>query len=171
MTTLRKLAAVFLLGSFCAVSGCVERKITIGSSPEGALVTLNDEEIGRTPITVPFLWYGDYNVILRLEKNVGTAEKPDIRRYYLHTHQSTDVPWFQWIPIDLFTELLPMQFKDEKVWAFTIPEVKNPPEQELIQRAREAKASLDQPEPLKDKAKTAPSGGSTQPAAPAQSQP
>jgi len=172
MTTLRKATTLFLLASLCAVSGCVERKITIGSSPQGAIVTLNDEEVGRTPVTVPFLWYGDYDVILRLEKNVGTPEKPDIRHYYLHSHHRTDTPIYEWIPLDLFAELLPVHFKDEQYWAFDVPEVPNPPEQDLIQRAREAKASLDEPEPLQNKkAKTAPSSSATQPVSSAQSQP
>ena len=40
--------------------------ITIDSEPPGALCWLNDNEIGRTPVTVPFTWYGTYRV--RLEK-------------------------------------------------------------------------------------------------------
>ncbi len=123
------------------LTGCVERKITLGSDPEGAVVTLNDEEVGRTPVTTDFLWYGDYDVVLRLDKNVGTPEKPDIRRYYLHTHKHTKTPAFQIIGIDLLAEVLPFTFKDEQVWAFSIPEVKEPADQELIQRAHETPRS------------------------------
>ena len=47
--------------------GCVERKLTVVSEPEGAIVWLNDEEVGTTPVTVNFNWYGDYNV--RIEKD------------------------------------------------------------------------------------------------------
>ncbi|MCP4263659.1 MAG: PEGA domain-containing protein, partial [Planctomycetes bacterium] len=42
------------------LSGCVERKLTINTEPQGALVILNDEEIGTSPVTVSFEWYGDY---------------------------------------------------------------------------------------------------------------
>ena len=61
-----------LLGSFAIIcgamifSGCVERRLTIVTEPEEAIVWLNDEEIGVTPVTVNFNWYGDYSV--RIEK-------------------------------------------------------------------------------------------------------
>jgi hypothetical protein len=42
--------AALLLG------GCVERELTINTKPEGALVILNDEEIGTSPVTVSFNW-------------------------------------------------------------------------------------------------------------------
>ncbi len=44
------------------LTGCVERTISISSEPSGALVHLNDEEVGRTPLTVPFTFYGTYSV-------------------------------------------------------------------------------------------------------------
>ena len=44
------------------LSGCLERQLTIKTNPSGALVELNDEEIGISPVTVNFNWYGDYNV-------------------------------------------------------------------------------------------------------------
>lgn len=50
-----------------ALTGCVERLITVRSQPPGALVHLNDEEIGRTPVTVPFKFYGTYDVRLEHE--------------------------------------------------------------------------------------------------------
>ncbi len=50
-----------------ALTGCVERLITVRSQPPGALVHLNDEEIGRTPVTVPFKFYGVYDVRLEHE--------------------------------------------------------------------------------------------------------
>ena len=131
--------AVTFLSSLCA---CVERRITIGSDPAGALVQVNGVEVGRTPVSVPFTWYGDYDLRFRGEKNVGTPEKPDIRRYYLHTHKKTDVPWFETIGVDLFAELSPAQFKDEKIWAFELPEVVEPTDQEHVKRANELKTEL-----------------------------
>ena len=53
------LFSVFILA---ALTGCVERQLTINTNPEGALVVLNDEEIGLSPVTVNFNWYGDYCV-------------------------------------------------------------------------------------------------------------
>ncbi len=66
----RTLMGTLLIGlslTWLTLSGCVERTISITSEPDGALVYLNDEEVGRTPVTVPFLYYGTYDV--RLEKD------------------------------------------------------------------------------------------------------
>ena len=56
------------------LSGCVERQLTIKTIPAGALVTLNDEEIGPSPVTTSFNWYGDYNV--RISKDGYETLKP-----------------------------------------------------------------------------------------------
>jgi hypothetical protein len=141
------LMAVLLCG------GCVERHLTVGSNPSGAILLLNDVEVGRTPTTVTFEWYGDYDVKLRLEKNVGTPEEPKIVRYYLHTHETTKTPWFQFIIIDLFAEILPIPFKDEQTWAMVVPEVQEPSDAQsikdaddkLIKDARELKAEALKP--------------------------
>ena len=44
-------------------SGCSSRSLTIESSPPGARVILNRQEVGNTPITVPYR-YGGVNEIL-----------------------------------------------------------------------------------------------------------
>ncbi len=140
-----KKIALILAAVSCAASlpGCVERKITIGSDPSGALVLLNDQEIGRTPISVPFTFYGDYDIRIRLERNEGTAEEPKIVRYYLHTHKKTTIPPFEVIPMDFFAEILPIPFKDEQVWAFPVPRVEEIPEEKLLQNAQELKDRLN----------------------------
>ena len=87
------LAAVSLLPS----GGCVQRIISVQSNPTGAVVYLNDQEVGRTPVQREFTWYGDYDVVLRKE---GYET--------LKTHAPVPAPWWQFIPLDLFTEALPL---------------------------------------------------------------
>ncbi len=125
------------------LGGCVERRLVIGSDPAGALVWVNDVEVGRTPVTVPFEWYGDYDLKFRLDKDVGTPGKPDVRHYYLHTHMKTTTPWFEQIGVDLFTETSPAKFTDEQVWAFAIPQVAEPTDADLVARANQLKGELD----------------------------
>ena len=57
-----------LLLACLAVAGCVQRTISITSTPTAALVRLNDEEVGRTPVSVPYRFYGVYDVRLEREK-------------------------------------------------------------------------------------------------------
>jgi PEGA domain len=99
---------VAMLGLVC--TGCgVERTLTIESDPPGAMVTLNDQEIGRTPVTRDFVWYGTYDVELR-EDGYKT----------LKTTGQVWAPWWQVPPIDLAAELAPMQSHDHHVLHYTL---------------------------------------------------
>ena len=91
------LALTLLLG-MTAAGGCVQRTLQIDSSPPGALVYLNGEEVGRTPMRKEFLWYGTYDVELRKE-GYQTLKRPT----------QVWAPWWQWPPIDLFAEMLPLE--------------------------------------------------------------
>lgn len=89
--------------------GCVERTLSITSTPPGALVTLNDMEIGRTPLNKRFIWYGTFDVQVRKEgyQTVSTAT-PVI------------APWWQWLGFDLIAELAPLTLHDEHKVSYTL---------------------------------------------------
>lgn len=91
---MRRVAAIFLLLS---VTGCVQRQLSIDSDPPGALVYLNGQEAGRTPLEKDFVWYGTYDVQLRQD---GYET--------LKTRAAVIAPWWQWPPFDLFAELFPL---------------------------------------------------------------
>jgi hypothetical protein len=83
--------------------GCVERTMKIQTRPPGALVIVNDEEVGVSPVKFSFLWYGDYDIILR---KAGYQT--------LKTHYRVDAPWYQWPPFDLVAEtMIPTMIRDE----------------------------------------------------------
>jgi hypothetical protein len=93
-----KCSALFCLAlAAIGVGGCVQRQLTVTSDPPGALVQLNGQEFGRTPVTRDFTWYGTYDVELRRE---GSETKK--------TTGKVIAPWWQWVPFDLFAELLPL---------------------------------------------------------------
>ena len=102
------LTILFLTVLFAA--GCVERKLTINTNPTGALVLLNDEEIGVSPVNVSFNWYGDYNVTIR-KQGYNT----------LNTHQRLEAPWYDHFPFDFFAEVLyPGRIVDSYEWSFDL---------------------------------------------------
>jgi hypothetical protein len=121
-----------MLGALAAcgllASGCVERRMKIATNPPGALVTVNDEEVGPSPAKFNFLWYGDYDIIVR---------KPGYET--LKTHYRIDPPWWQRPIIDIIPEtLLPWTIVDEH----TLPTLELVPLQpttnaELMERAAE----------------------------------
>jgi len=150
----RHLLALLSLPVFASLTGCIDRTLTIASEPPGALVYINDVEVGRTskeyPLKVPFTWYGEYDIRMRLERNEGTVDAPLIKRYYLHTSRKASAPWHQWLGVDLVTELSPLEFKDEKIWAFVLHPVVDPPGEDLVTRAKDLKARLGEAEALRD---------------------
>src|SRR2546426_127411 len=102
-------AILVTLLAAAALPGCIERTISIESAPPGALVYLNDQEIGRTPITVPFTFYGTYDV--RIEKEGYQS---------ITTLQKAQAPWWEAPGPDLFAEAIPGEHSVNLKWNFTL---------------------------------------------------
>jgi hypothetical protein len=94
---------------FAVGAGCVERTIDVTSNPPGALVTMNDQEIGRTPLSKTFTWYGTFDVQVRKE---GYQT--------LKTETPVIAPIWEWFPFDLLIELLPVRLEDHHDIAYTL---------------------------------------------------
>ena len=114
-------------------TGCVERVIKISSQPSGALVWLNDREIGRTPLAVTFTFYGDYDVVIRKE-GFNTIK----------TSKVTPTPWYEKAGIDFFSECLwPQTIIDEHVWSFELETLDMNNEVELLKRGKALQSALE----------------------------
>jgi hypothetical protein len=114
------------------LGGCVERKLTINTQPQGATVTLNDEEIGQSPVTVSFNWYGDYNV--RISKEGYET---------LKTHRALKGPWYDNFPFDFFAQVISSRrIVDSYEWTFKLEEIQQPNRENLIQKAETLKKQL-----------------------------
>jgi hypothetical protein len=94
---------IFVCASLTIVAGCgtVDRRMSITSEPPGALVYMNDQEVGRTPVKREFTWYGVYDVQVRAD---GYETK--------FTKTRVIAPIWQWPPFDLMAELAPIHWKD-----------------------------------------------------------
>ncbi len=113
--------------------GCVERRLTINTTPQNALVVLNDEEIGLSPVTVPFQWYGDYNV--RITKQGYRT---------LKTHRRLKGPWYDKFPWDFFAQILNTnRILDRYEWTFELEPLQPPARDDLIRAAHELKNKLE----------------------------
>ena len=125
-------------------TGCVERKLTINTEPQGALVVLNDEEIGTSPVTVEFNWYGDYKV--RIAKD-GYG--------IVNTHRKLDAPAHDGFPLDFFYEVLwPGLVVDEYEWTFALTKYQPPARQDLIDASRRLRKAAEQEQPLETSPET-----------------
>ena len=82
-----------------AAAGCagVRRELTVESDPPGALVYLNGDEVGRTPVTREFLYYGTMDLRLRKDGYRTLEARPRVW-----------APLWQVPPIDLLAEAFPL---------------------------------------------------------------
>jgi len=114
------------LAAILLISGCVERKLTINTNPSGALVSLNDEEIGVSPVTVEFNWYGDYKVYISRD---GYQT--------LNTHRKLDRPKHDMFPLDFFAEVIwPGKIVDEYEWVFELEPYRAMDREELLKASQ-----------------------------------
>lgn len=127
-------AAIILAALAAGAIGCVEREMQITSDPPGALVVVSDVEKGRTPVTIPFTWYGDYDIILRLEGHET-----------LVTHALITPPWYEWPPIDLLSATAPWTYRDKRYLHYTLKPLVLPSDDELIRHADEMQKRNQQP--------------------------
>lgn len=133
----RTLAATLLLATLAILPGCLQRTLSITTEPPGALVWVNDVEVGVTPLEIDFTYYGSYDVRLRRPgyEPVTTIEKitPPIQERPV---------------IDLFAELWPQRIENRVQWSYTLtPQAERGPdkqaaEQSLLSRAAELRGQL-----------------------------
>jgi hypothetical protein len=113
-------------------AGCIERTLSVNSNPQGSLVTMNGQEIGRTPFKRDFTWYGKYDVEIRKDGYQTLKTATAVRE-----------PWYQWVPIDLVVELLPVMFHDDHTIAYTLkPQPADIDAQALLQRSEQMRGML-----------------------------
>lgn len=130
------LALVVLLAA-ALLPACVKRTISITSEPPGALVYLNDVELGRTPVDADFTFFGTYDVRLNLDGYEPLVTKKD-----------AVAPFYEYPGPDLIAEAMPFNIHTHLKWHFTLeptPESqlsREEMEAQLIARANELRTRL-----------------------------
>jgi hypothetical protein len=111
----------------CTSAGCVRRTLTVNTVPEGAMVMLNDQPIGTSPVTTDFTWYGDYSVVVRKD-GFETAD----------THKKIQTPWYELPGLDFVTEnLMPFTVQDKHEMTVTLAPRKPIDKDQLLKDATE----------------------------------
>jgi hypothetical protein len=111
-----------------ALGGCVEREMKITSEPAGALVYVSDREVGRTPLSLPFTWYGDYDVLIRMDGYKTLRANADITP-----------PWYEVPPLDLFSHMAPWTYRDQRYLHYKLEKQEELTDEQLIKQAEEMK--------------------------------
>lgn len=119
-----RLSIVILVLGFAGCGG-VSRTLTVTTVPAGALVELNDEQIGVSPVTTDFNWYGDYRVRI---------SKPGYET--LDTHRQLKAPWYDGFPFDFFAMFIrPEHTEDSYQWTFELQPYQPPARNKLLEGA------------------------------------
>tara|TARA_R110002095_G_scaffold111981_1_gene97853 strand:- start:56615 stop:57070 length:456 start_codon:yes stop_codon:yes gene_type:complete len=104
--------------------GCVHRRMTIRSVPTGALVKVDGDEIGYTPASVDFTYYGTREITLTKDG------------YETQTvMQKVKTPWYQTFPLDAVSDnLLPFEVTNRHEFTYQLQPKVVVPTEELLNR-------------------------------------
>lgn len=128
MNQFARSAIIVLIGLLLLpASGCVRRRLNVRSNPPGALVYVDNQQIGTTPCSVDFTYYGTREIRLI---------KPGYET--LTVNQPIPMPWYQIPPLDFVSEnLTPTKIRDNRTVTFDMaPQIIVPTEQ-LLDRANQ----------------------------------
>ena len=126
----------WLLVVLCASTcGCVQRRLTIRSNPPGALVYVDDYQIGTTPVSTDFVYYGTRKVRLSLS---GYET--------LTVMQPLPTPWYEYPGLDFVSEnVVPGEIRDERVVEYQLQPQMIVPSPQLLGRAENLRHSAAAP--------------------------
>ena len=132
------LGAVVGMALVTTLAGCVQRRMTIRSNPPGALVYVDDYQIGTTPVSTDFVYYGTRKI--RLIKDGYET---------LTVRQPFPMPWYQVFPLDFVTETIwPGEIRDERVVDLAMVPAGQVPAEAVVGRAELARRSAGSGPPV-----------------------
>ena len=106
-------------------TGCVHRRVTVNSYPQGALVKVDGRDIGYTPASFDFTWYGTREVQLLMDGYETRTEHVDI-----------NAPWYQKFPLDFASDnFLGKHVTDHRQFTFQLEPKKIGQSSDVLQRA------------------------------------
>jgi hypothetical protein len=131
---IRTLAKFFLPCLFCALAiGCVERRMTIRTNVDGqggALVSIDDQEVGYSPVSTGFTYYADREI--RLIKDGHET---------VTLVQPIDAPWWDSLFLEFFVEnLWPFTVRDDREFHYELPPTAPVSTGEVIQRGQQLRS-------------------------------
>ncbi len=130
-TVFHPIMVLALLAILMMSPGCVRRRFTVRTNPPGAVLYVDNQEIGVTPVGTDYTYYGTREI--RLEKD---GYEPVVQ---LHTFRT---PWYQYPGLDFVSEnLVPWEIRDQRELDFEMVPLRMIPPEELRSRAEQLRAN------------------------------
>lgn len=122
-------------------SGCVERRYTIRTEPPGALAIVNGEEIGHTPVSRNFTFYGSRDVTLSLD---GYETQRII--------QPMKSRWYDNLLTEFISEnIIPWTIRDDREYVYKMTPLNEMPANELLNRGESLRSQAQYAPPPRRK--------------------
>jgi len=123
---------IIALGILAVLCGCADRKIIIKSEPEGAKVMVDSQEMGVTPCSFPFTYYGTREIILKKD---GYQTRRILK--------SINPPLIHIFPFDVLILFVPYPLKDYREFSYKLSTYKKSDVQDVLKRGEELKNQLN----------------------------
>lgn len=106
-------------------AGCVHRRVTVTTNPPGALVKVDGRDIGYSPASFDFTWYGTREVQLLMDGYETRTELVNI-----------NAPWYQKFPLDFVSDnFLGRHVTDHRQFTFQLQPKRIDMSSDVMQRA------------------------------------
>ena len=118
-----------------STTGCVERRMTIRSDPPGALAIVDGQELGFTPVSTGFLYYGtrEIKLIKDGQKTLTVLEK-------------IDPPWYEIFPLEFVSDvLIPWRIHDNRDLNYRLQPQTVVPTEQLLRNAEDLRQQGQSP--------------------------
>lgn len=123
---------LFIISLSFFVYGCADRKITIRSEPEGAKVIIDSQEMGITPSTIPFTYYGTRQIILKKDGYQTYTVLAPIKPPLIHI-----------FPFDILILFIPYPMKDYRILSYKLLPYQKTDVKEILKKGNELKEHLN----------------------------
>jgi hypothetical protein len=118
-------------------AGCVHRQMIVRSNPPGALVYVDNYEIGTTPVATSFIYYGTREIRLVKDGYETLTVKQPIRP-----------PWYEYPGLDFVSEnVVPAELRDNRVLTYNLVPQMVVPRDQLVDQAERLRADAHAPIP------------------------
>lgn len=125
--TQRTTSLLALALAAAGLSGCVEQRYVIESDPPGALVLVNGQPLGTTPVDGYFTYYGTYDFTL-IKDGYQTKQ----------VAQKISMPWYEFPGVDFLTEnAYPGKIEDIRRFRYCLEPLVQVRTDELLQQAEQ----------------------------------
>ena len=127
-------------------AGCVTRTITVKTNPSNALVYIDNELAGESPVTIPFTYYGTRKIMIEKRDEDGRLTHERATAF-----EKIKAPVYEVFPLDFFSELLwPREIKDEHILNYDLVKLESlsrkEQQEKVIKNAEELRQRIYAPD-------------------------